>query len=119
MRPGAKRPRAEDSEVSVRDAGILRRSEPWPCGPGAKRPRAEDSEASVRDAGILRRSEPWPCSPGAKRPRAEDLEVADGELGHLPFGCAAHHLLHHLELLEQAVHVLRGDSAPLRDARPP
>ena len=25
-------------------AGLLRRSEPWPCGPGAKRPRAEASD---------------------------------------------------------------------------
>ena len=70
--------------MSVRAAGILRRSEPWPCGPGTERPRAEacndGSSSGVRHGGRrrnrrLRRRVP-PPSHGGHAPRPPGVGAA-------------------------------------------
>src|SRR5262249_43082030 len=60
-----------------------------------------------------------PGYPMASDAPSPGLHVAHRELGHLALRRAAHHLLHHLELLQEAVHVLRGDATSPRDPHAP
>ena len=84
--------------------------------------RTKDAQALRSGDGGARAAAP---AARGRRRRPLTARVQLGELAHrrhlrhLPLARRLHHLLHHLELLEQPVDVGGGDAAPVGDAHPP